>query len=168
LYTRPPKAPPLFGAAISAETARWVGSWADGLLTVGAEPEELGKVVDAFRSGGGEGKPMFLQAAVGYDPDEERAWHAACKRWPQAILDQGQLQGVETPEEFASLTAGVTRADLEGRLRVSSDLGRHSAWIQGDISLGFETIFLHNIGGSPEVFLDVFGTSVLPACRNGV
>src|SRR4051812_20316938 len=39
LYTRPAAPPPLFGAATTPETAEWLGSWADGLLTVSAEPE---------------------------------------------------------------------------------------------------------------------------------
>lgn len=76
LYTRPAAAPLLFGAATTAETAAWVGGWADGLLTLSAEPGPLAEVVEAFRRGGGAGKPMYAQALVGYDPDEERAWHA--------------------------------------------------------------------------------------------
>src|SRR5947209_1838720 len=51
LYTRPAAPPPLFGAATTPETAEWVGSWADGLLTVSAGPDALRKVVDAFRRG---------------------------------------------------------------------------------------------------------------------
>src|SRR5215207_2320880 len=34
LWTFPPEPVPLIGAALSAETARWCGSWAEGLLTV--------------------------------------------------------------------------------------------------------------------------------------
>jgi coenzyme F420-dependent glucose-6-phosphate dehydrogenase len=166
LYTRPERSPLLFGAAITEETARWVGSWADGLLTVGADPAGLRKVIDAFRSGGGGDKPLYLQSAVAYDPDEDHAWKSACERWPQAVLTQDQLQNVETPEEFAALTSRVTRSDLEGRLRVSSDLKQHVAWIQEDMAIGFDGIFLHNIGGGPEEFIDVFGSTVLPACRS--
>jgi probable non-F420 flavinoid oxidoreductase len=164
LYTGPARPPLLLGAAISAESARWVGSWADGLLTVGAEPEGLREVVEGFRAGGGAGKPLFLQAAVAYDPDEESAWQAARERWPQAVLSQDQLQDVETPDEFASLTKGVTRADLEGKLRVSSELARHAAWIQADFALGFDVVFLHNVGGEQERFIEAFAAKVLPAC----
>src|SRR5688500_6686117 len=51
LYTRPKMPISLFGAAITPETAESVGSWADGLITVGKKPEELKQVVDAFRRG---------------------------------------------------------------------------------------------------------------------
>jgi probable non-F420 flavinoid oxidoreductase len=168
LYTRPARPPLLLGAATTPETAAWVGSWADGLLTVSAEPPELCKVIDAFRSGGGEGKPMYLQAMVGYDPDEERAWQAARERWPVAALDQGRLQDTERPEDFAAATPGVTADDLkQKRLRISSDLGRHVAWIRHDLALGFDVVFLYTIDGHPERFLDVFGEKVLPACTPG-
>ena len=53
LWTRPDVAPALVGAAVSPETASWVGGWADGLITVNQEPEVLRKVVAAFRDGGG-------------------------------------------------------------------------------------------------------------------
>lgn len=41
LYTRSTRPPKLFGAATTAETATWIGRWADGLLTTGSEHEEL-------------------------------------------------------------------------------------------------------------------------------
>lgn len=164
LFTRPERPPLLFGAATTPETAKWLGSWADGLLTVNAEQDALREVVDAFRAGGGDGKPMYLQAMVGYDPDEDRAWQEAAKNWPIAVLDQDQLQNLETAEKMAAAAGTVRPADLkEKKLRVSSDLGRHIDWIRGDLELGFERIFLYTISGNPERFIDTFGEKVLPA-----
>ena len=37
---------------MTPETAEWAGGWADGLLTVSAQPEQQQKVVDAFRPNG--------------------------------------------------------------------------------------------------------------------
>src|SRR5688572_30493939 len=51
LYTRPADPPRVYGAALTEETARFVGSWADGLITVHAAPENLRKIVAAFREG---------------------------------------------------------------------------------------------------------------------
>ena len=47
LYTRAQEPPAIIGAAVSADTAEWVGSWADGLITVVKPHEELANVVDA-------------------------------------------------------------------------------------------------------------------------
>lgn len=163
LFIRPKTPPLLFGAATTPETAKWLGPRVDGLLTVNQEAEGLRKVVDAFRSGGGEGKPMYLQAMVGYDPDEETAWRAAVENWPIAVLDQEQLQSIETAEEMAKAAGTPTPDDLKGKgLRVSSDLGRHVAWIEGDLELGFERVFFYTISGNPERFIDTFGEKVLP------
>jgi G6PDH family F420-dependent oxidoreductase len=60
LYTRPAVPPRLFGAAITAATARWIGGWADGLLTLGGPPETVRRTLEAFHEGGGAGKPVIL------------------------------------------------------------------------------------------------------------
>ncbi|VTS00668.1 -methylene tetrahydromethanopterin reductase : F420-dependent oxidoreductase, G6PDH family OS=Crinalium epipsammum PCC 9333 GN=Cri9333_4069 PE=4 SV=1: Bac_luciferase [Gemmata massiliana] len=164
LYTRPAAPPLLFGAALTAETAEWVGSWADGLLTVGHEPDRRRAVVDAFHRGGGEGKPMALQAAVGYAPDEGEAWGDARARWPVAGLGQDLLQDCPAPERIAAAAAAVRAEDLRGKLRVSSDPGRHVDWIRGDFAAGFGAVYLHFIGRGPDRFIDAFAEKVLPAC----
>jgi coenzyme F420-dependent glucose-6-phosphate dehydrogenase len=40
-YTRAPTPPQMLGTAVIEETARWVGRWADGLLSLGGEPVSL-------------------------------------------------------------------------------------------------------------------------------
>jgi coenzyme F420-dependent glucose-6-phosphate dehydrogenase len=168
VYSRPETPPLLFGAATTPETAGWVGSWADGLLTVNTDADTMRRVVEAFHGGGGEGKPMYLQVMAGYDPDEGRAWQAAAENWPVAVLGQEHLQNLETPEQFAAACGAVRPADLRAKqVRISSDLGRHVAWLQADLALGFERIFLYTISGNPERFIDAFGEKVLPACQAG-
>lgn len=165
LYTRPSEPPLLLGSATTPETAKWVGSWADGLLTVNADKDQLHSVVSAFRSGGGEGKPMFLQAMVGYDPNEEVAWQKARDAWPVAALDQERLQNTETPEQFAEATRRVTVEELRGKLRVSSDIAQHRAWIESDLQFGFDAIYFYTISGNPERFISTYGEKVLPHFR---
>ena len=59
LYTLPESPPVILGAAVTTETAEWVGSWADGLLTVSKSLPQLKEVVDAFHRGGGKGNPCI-------------------------------------------------------------------------------------------------------------
>jgi coenzyme F420-dependent glucose-6-phosphate dehydrogenase len=164
LHTRPERTPLLFGAALTPETAEWVGSWADGLLTVGHQPDGLREVADAFRRGGGAGKPMALQAAVGYAPDEDEAWRDAHARWPVAGLGQDLLQDAPTPELIAGEAAKVRIDDLRGKLRVSSELARHVEWVRGDFAAGFDAVYLHFVGRDPDRFIDTFAEKVLPEC----
>src|SRR5690606_15113132 len=81
LYTRPKVPPLIFGAAITDTTAEWVGSWADGLITVAKSKEDLAATVEAFRRGGGQNKPMRLQAAVSFEKSEKVAEVAAYHNW---------------------------------------------------------------------------------------
>jgi coenzyme F420-dependent glucose-6-phosphate dehydrogenase len=57
LYTRPEVPLGIIGAAVTADTARWVSSWADGLLTVGGAPEAVRQTLDAFYEGGAPASP---------------------------------------------------------------------------------------------------------------
>lgn len=59
LYTRPEKPPLLIGAGVTAETAGWIGRWADGLITISQPLEKLKKVVKAFKENGVRSKPIL-------------------------------------------------------------------------------------------------------------
>jgi coenzyme F420-dependent glucose-6-phosphate dehydrogenase len=43
LYTLPERPPLMLGAAITPQTAEWMGGWAEGLLTVLGSKDDLGK-----------------------------------------------------------------------------------------------------------------------------
>ncbi len=100
LYTRPNYTPTVIGAAITPETAEWIGSWADGLITISKPTEELQEVVDAFRRGGGEGKPMYLKVQLSYDTTLEKARQGAHEQWKNNIFPSTLLAEVPTPAGF--------------------------------------------------------------------
>ena len=60
-----------YSATTSEATAEWVGGWADGLLTVGISTEKLDRIVEAFRRGGGKGKPIHLKVDLSWATTEE-------------------------------------------------------------------------------------------------
>jgi coenzyme F420-dependent glucose-6-phosphate dehydrogenase len=165
LYTRPLTPPKLIGAAITAETAEWVGSWADGLITIGKPIEELEEVVDAFRSGGGEGKPMLLQVQLAYASSDEEAEAAAFEQWRTNIFDSPVLADPKTPAAFDAAAAFVRPEDMRGPVRVSADLEQHVDWLLQEIELGFDEIYVHNVHRSQEAFIRDFGERVLPRVR---
>jgi coenzyme F420-dependent glucose-6-phosphate dehydrogenase len=162
VYSRPEVPPRIYGAAITAETAGWVGSWADGLLTVGKDPEGQRAVVDAFRRGGGEGKPMAIQVALSYAADEAEALAAAYRHWPIATVDLARNQDLAMPGDFDRETAGTRPEDLKDKLRISSDIGRHVDWLRSDAELGFDEVYLHHVGPDHRAFLNAFADRVLP------
>jgi len=67
LYSRLEKPVPLYGAAMSEDSAREAGQWSDGLLTVGnADVEAVCRNVKALRDLDAVGKPVVLQAALSW------------------------------------------------------------------------------------------------------
>jgi coenzyme F420-dependent glucose-6-phosphate dehydrogenase len=166
LYTRPAVPRALFGAAITATTARWVGGWADGLLTLGGSPEAVRRTLDAFYEGGGAGKPVILQVALSYARDEVVARQGAYEQWRTNIFPSEILAELWTPEQFEAIARYVRPEDLDASIRISADPQRHLAWLQQDLALGVSQINLHNVNREQEAFIDVFGARVLPALQH--
>jgi coenzyme F420-dependent glucose-6-phosphate dehydrogenase len=165
LWTRPEAAPMLVGAAVTPPTAAWVAEWADALITVVQADEQLGAVVDAFRSNGGAGKPMFLQVHLAYAPSESEARDAAFAQWRQNTLDNSVMTALAHPEQIAAAAASVTPDDLDDAVWISSDTGRHVELLRREIERGFDGIYLHEVGPEQERFVEVFGREVLPRVR---
>lgn len=162
LYTRPETNPLMIGAAITAKTAQWLGSWADGLITTSRPPEQLKEVVEAFHRGGGQGKPMILKVQLSYHSDENIAKKDAYDQWRNNIFASQVLSDLKTPQQFDAIGEFVTLEDLEKNVRVSSNVDQHIEWLKQDIELGFDELILHNVNREQEQFIETFGKTVLP------
>lgn len=163
LWSRPATPPPLIGAAVSEETARWAGGWADGLVTVHRPPATLRRVLDAFREGGGEGRPAVLQVHVSWAPTEDEAMDIAWDQWRSNAFAPPIPWDLETVAHFDEASRFVRPEDVRECVLVSSDLGRHAAWLQELAALGFDEINIHHVGQEQDAFIDAFGRDVLPA-----
>ncbi|ACO48190.1 TIGR03885 family FMN-dependent LLM class oxidoreductase [Deinococcus deserti] len=168
LYTLPARPPLIVGAALTPETARWVGSWADAMITVSAPHDELRQMVEAFRAGGGDGKPMYLQVHLAYAPTSEEALAAAHQQWRANVFGSPIQSEVKTPEQYETLGSRVRPDDMHGVVRISSDVEQHLTWLRQDLDLGFDHLYLHETGPHQERFIEVFGQQVLPRLRGGL
>jgi G6PDH family F420-dependent oxidoreductase len=159
-----PKAPGprLVGAALSAETARWCGEWADGMITVHQPPDKLRPILDAFREGGGEGKPLIVQVKVAYAADEADALAGAYEQWRTNVFDSALMADLERVEQFEVAATHVRPEDVRASVLVSSDLGRHAAWLREAFDCGVEDLIVHHVPVPQDAFIDAFGERVLP------
>jgi G6PDH family F420-dependent oxidoreductase len=165
LYTLPKTPPMLLGAAVTETTAESVGGWADGLLTVSAKPDMLKRVIDAFRRGGGEGKPLFLQAGMNWAPTEDEALKGAHEQWRTNVLGGEVNWELRSPRDFDTATRFVRPEDMRDSLLISSSLDQHVDWLAEYIDLGFEELHLHQVGRNQQAFIEAFGAKVLPQLR---
>jgi coenzyme F420-dependent glucose-6-phosphate dehydrogenase len=165
LYTLPQTPPLIVGAAITPETAAWVGGWADALITVSRPAEQLREVVARFREGGGARKPMFLKAQHSFERTEQAARQGAYEQWRMNILPSGVLAELRLPAQFDQAAQPVQPSDLDESIRISADPQRHLEWLRSDLELGFDRVYVHNVNRNQRGFIEAFGEHVLPALQ---
>ncbi|EMA35390.1 TIGR03885 family FMN-dependent LLM class oxidoreductase [Halobiforma nitratireducens] len=165
LYSRPETSPPLIGAALSEETARWLGQceWTDGMITIATPAREaLENRVGAFRDGSPEGE-VYLKVQLSYAEDEEAALEGAYDQWRTNCVPGPVTQELRTPAEYDELGDEISREQVAENVRVSADLDEHREWLAADRSMGADRLLLHNVNRGQRQFIEAFGEDVLPA-----
>jgi probable non-F420 flavinoid oxidoreductase len=162
VWSLPDTPPQLFGAAVTEETARVVGAWADGMITVNQPLDALRRAIIAFREGGGEGKPVHVQVHLSWAEDDEAALAIAYDQWRTNVFGSELTWNVELPSQFDAAARHVRPEDVCEKVNVSADLRRHVMWLEQIAQLGVDTIFLHHVGTEQKGFIEVFGERVVP------
>jgi probable non-F420 flavinoid oxidoreductase len=145
LYDRPSRPPLLLGAALTPETSRWLATWADGMITAAGPRGDMRRILDAFREGGGESKPVFLQVALSFAASDDESAAAAYDQWRFCAAATGQLADLESPAAFDAATERASLDTVLSKVRASADIDRQIGWIQEDLEMGFDRIYLHNV-----------------------
>jgi coenzyme F420-dependent glucose-6-phosphate dehydrogenase len=135
------------------------------LITASTDRATMRGVIDAFRRGGGTGKPVFLQVKLAWASTEQEALAAALDQWGANVFASPVASDLSTPAHFDALRKHVTETQIRQSVRISSDLDQHIAWLREDRELGVESLYLHNVGRNQRDFIDAFGRAVLPAVR---
>ncbi len=161
LWTRPAEPPLLLGAAVSTKTAERVAGWADGLITIAAEEDYLRQMISAYKDNGGRGK-VNLQVHISYADNEDRALQLAHEQWRTNVFSPPFCWDTDTAESFDLAGEHVPPDAMHQAVRISSDPGRHAAWLNEYAELGFDAIYVHHVGQEQDEFIDVFGEKVLP------
>jgi alkanesulfonate monooxygenase SsuD/methylene tetrahydromethanopterin reductase-like flavin-dependent oxidoreductase (luciferase family) len=137
------------------------------LVTVHAPQERLRRVIDAFRSRGGEDRPLRVQVKVTWAPSDDEALAGAHEQWRTNVLDAALVADLETVEQFEAADAHVRPDDMRTAVLVSSDTGRHAAWLHQILDCGADELFVHQVPREQKGFVEAFGADVLPevTCR---
>ena len=154
--------PPLFGAAVSADDRRLgrrLGRRPDHRQPA---PRPLREVIDAFRDGGGGGKPLSCRSTCPGPPTRTRRGSPTTSGAP--TCSTRRCAGTWTPPSIrrgGRARAAGGRARGGARLRRSGPARRLAA--ASYVELGFDGIYLHHVGQpSSSAFIDTFGEQVLP------
>ncbi|QTE31349.1 TIGR03557 family F420-dependent LLM class oxidoreductase [Pengzhenrongella sicca] len=167
LWTMPEVAPEILVATAGPVTAKRAGRLADGLITVGAPLEKISGLFGKFEDGAREaGKdpstmPRVLQLHLSWADTDELALVNAMTEWPNGGMKFPKAD-IRSPFDFEQMAKLVRPEDFEGRMIISADTDRHRAEIQKYVDLGFDRIYLHNVGRNQREWIDAFARDVLP------
>jgi alkanesulfonate monooxygenase SsuD/methylene tetrahydromethanopterin reductase-like flavin-dependent oxidoreductase (luciferase family) len=170
LWTMPEVAPEILVAASGPETARRAGRTDDGYITMGGPTDRLAPLITRFEEGAREAgrdpatMAKVLQLHLSWSPTDDEAMRNALHEWPNGGM-RFPRSDIRSPYEFDQLARTVRPEDFAGRMVVAADLDVHRADIQRHLDLGFDRIYLHNVGRNQAEFLEVFGSDVLPLLR---
>ena len=114
---------------------------------------DAGKDPDDFR--------YILQLHLSWAPTDEEAMANAMLEWPNGGM-KFPKQDIRSPLDFEQMAKLVRPEDFEGRMLISSDPEKHREQIQKYLDLGFDQIYLHNVGRNQAEWIETFGRDVLP------
>ncbi|MCU1508042.1 MAG: family F420-dependent class oxidoreductase [Glaciihabitans sp.] len=167
LWTMPEQAPEILVATAGPVAAKRAGRTVDGLITEGAAFEKVALLLDRFAEGAREiGRDPSTMAKVlrlhlSWAATDELAMSNAITEWPNGAL-RFSKSDIRSPYELEQMARMVTPADFDGRMPVSADPDVHRRHIQRYLDLGFDRIYLHNVGRNQREWIEVFGRDVLP------
>jgi len=170
IYTMPEKPPPIFVATSGPYMSLQTGKLCDGLITVGAADEKIKGVMERFEKGARDaGKdpstmPRLLQLHLSWDSSDELAAENAVREWPNGGMNFAKAD-IRDPEVFASIAKMVRPDHMKGRVHISSDPGFFVGLLQHFIDLGFDGIYVHNVGKNQVEFIEMFGVEVIPSLK---
>lgn len=167
LWTLPDEPPPVYIATAGPVTAKKTGQYAEGLITVGAPESKLEMIRENCEAGcreAGKDPDTFryvLQLHLSWADTDEEAMRNAMVEWPNGGM-KFPKQDIRSPQDFEQMAKLVRPEDFEGRMLISADPERHREQIQKYLDLGFDQIYLHNVGRNQAEWIDCFGREVLP------
>ena len=168
LWTLPEQPVPVYVAATGPQTLKWAGKTCDGLITPGAAPDKLRAILANFDAGAKEaGKdpstmPKLLQLHVSWAESEQEAMQSALVEWPNGGMNFPK-QDVRAPEDFAAMAKLVRPEHFKGRVLITPDLDAHRAHLQGFIDLGFNQIYVHNVGRNQAAWIKPTASTLSPS-----
>lgn len=158
VYTLPEELPPIYVASAGQLSAQLAGRIGDGLISVAPIKE----VLENFDEGGGEGKPRYGKVDVCWAPSEEQGRKMAYDQWANTGV-KGQLnQELATPQLMEQAASMVTEEDVAKKVVCGPDAEKHLHEIRKYADMGYDHVYIHQIGPDQDGFFRFYEAEVLP------
>lgn len=158
IYTLPDALPPIMLAASGKNAAELAGRISDGLITTAPDEE----VARSFTAAAPGNAPMYGQIAVCCAENEAAARKIAHEWWPTAGMGGELSQELPTPAHFEQAAKTVREEDVAENVICGNDPQKHLDAIQKYIDLGFQYVYVHQIGPDQDKFFNFYQQHILP------
>jgi coenzyme F420-dependent glucose-6-phosphate dehydrogenase len=108
--------------------------------------------------------PRMIQLHVSWAESQEEAEEQAVKEWPNGGMPFPKAD-IRNPEDFAAMAKQVSIENFKNRVLTSADLDEHLEHVQHYVDLGFDEVYIHNVGRNQEEFIRAYGERVIPKLR---
>ena len=108
--------------------------------------------------------PRIIQLHVSWAGTQKEAEEQALREWPNGgmAFPKGDIRN---PEDFEAMAKIVRIENFRNRVLISPDLQQHREHVQHFIDLGFNEVYVHNVGRNQREFIEAFGREVSPVLR---
>src|ERR671921_517005 len=108
--------------------------------------------------------PRIVQLHVSWAGDQEEAEKQAMREWPNGGMPFPKAD-IRNPEDFAAMAKLIQIDNFRDRVLMSADLDEHLDHVQHYVDLGFDEVYVHNVGRNQEEFIKAYGERVIPKLR---
>lgn len=153
LFLRPEVAPEISVAAVTEQTARWVGTWWPSLVTLADTAAATHARVDAFREGARTGARVALKAQCSFASSREHAEREAVAQWRNPMVSPDKLSELPTPDAFAEAGEQVPPGTVTEKVRPISSAAELAVWLDELAAFGAAEVTLHNVSSHQREFI---------------
>ncbi len=170
LYTLPSTPPPLLIASSGPYLSQQAGRRGYGFLTPKASADKLGQLLQRYQQGWqehtskadgadtitaadeGNAPRRWVQLHVSWDTSEEKALDNALREWPNGAMNFPKAD-IRYPQTLAEIAKTIVPQQFEGRVLIATEAQVFRQAIAELRALGFNGIFLHNVGRNQREFM---------------
>jgi G6PDH family F420-dependent oxidoreductase len=153
---------PLAVAASGERSLALARQFGDGLVATDSDAELV-------RGFGGQGKPVYGQLPICFDPDRQVAVERAHRLWRWSTAGWKVMAELPAPVNFAAYAQSVRPEDVAATVPCGPDVDAVVQAVRAYTDAGFTHVALVQIGHEhQDAFLQWSAKELLPALREGV
>ncbi|MBB5085137.1 TIGR03557 family F420-dependent LLM class oxidoreductase [Nonomuraea endophytica] len=162
LYDRPEAGVPLAIAASGPRSLSLATEYGDALVAVDPDADLVGGFAR-------QGKPVYGQLPICFDPDRQAAVERAHRLWRWSVAGWKVMAELPGPVNFAAYADSVRPEDVAEKVPCGPDVEAVVKAVRAYTEAGFTHVALVQIGADhQDAFLDWSAKELLPALREGL